>query len=907
MFFTTDGNETKRRRGLQARLLTGVAWAGLIGFGAATGMAQDSDGDTLSDFDETNTYLTDPFNSDTDGDGLRDDWEILGVPYTGFGGVQKRYQLPRPMSLSSNMARRKTILVETDSMGFPLRLNQAYRLVLVNAPVSNPDGTTGLDLVVITDEQAIPRTGWTYNPGAGINWPPEFAPFKMLHFGTSSERANADWYGAGGTSGPMREAKLKAFHYCVYADRLGNTTISGLAELPGNDFIVSLGGWFFGVPPLTASQLQWMIDTSNGTFLHELGHNLGLGHGGLTNVNYKPNYHSVMSYSWQVPRYIGGVSAGLLYLPIPPTNMQTLYAGSWSPWYSDTAFASVDENLLNENTTSMCGGCTGSHAGHVVPVGPWGPWGYGYLEFAAGTGVDWNRNGFPGEAPVTAGLNNPIPACVPTFCDPVSTCPLIDTCALNGFNDWNNLLYMGTGGNYSSGVSGAVVPTGPEMTFEDARMLSFVGGCGFEDPFDFYEEPADDLHERGGWKGWDNDPAFSAPVSQDVAYSLDTSVRIDGAADLVHEFCAGGTGAWSVSARQYIPSGFASGGAGQFAGSYFVMLNAYEDGVHDPAVDWSVQMQFDSNDGMLKVFHGDGINTINVPYATDRWVKIQVIVDIDDDWTRIYYDDELVTEYPWTGGVLGNGGGALDIAAVDLYANGSSPVYYDDFRIEEGCGALVDDDDGDGLDLLTEFRIPTNPCASDSDEDGLDDGTEIALGTEPLSPDSDLDGLTDGDEVNLFGTDPRNPDTDGNGTSDGDEDFDFDGLTNAEEIDTYGTDPLNPDTDGDGLPDGEEVNLFGSDPLNPDTDGDGHLDGFDNCPTVENPDQLDSDFDGIGDACECAGDVDGDFDVDITDLGILLSQFGWVGPGLQADLNGDGVVNITDLGEVLAAFGGGCL
>ena len=93
-------------------------------------------------------------------------------------------------------------------------------------------------------------------------------------------------------------------------------------------------------------------------------------------------------------------------------------------------------------------------------------------------------------------------------------------------------------------------------------------------------------------------------------------------------------------------------------------------------------MNFDSNDGMLMAYYGDGLNTVNVPYDTDRWVKIQATIDLDDDWTQIYYDDALVTEYSWTGGVLGGGGGASGIAAVDLYANGSTPVYYDDMKLK---------------------------------------------------------------------------------------------------------------------------------------------------------------------------------------------------------------------------------
>jgi hypothetical protein len=77
--------------------------------------------------------------------------------------------------------------------------------------------------------------------------------------------------------------------------------ISGAAEFFGNDLIVSLANFVneVGNPP----------DRFNigGTFMHELGHNLGLHHGGgFTSdgtaedlPNYKPNYLSVMNYNYQ--------------------------------------------------------------------------------------------------------------------------------------------------------------------------------------------------------------------------------------------------------------------------------------------------------------------------------------------------------------------------------------------------------------------------------------------------------------------------------------------------------------------------------------------------------------------------------------------------------------------------------
>jgi len=189
------------------------------------------------------------------------------------------------------------------------------------------------------------------------------------------------------------------------------------------------------------------------------------------------------------------------------------------------------------------------------------------------------------------------------------------------------------------------------------------------------------LHGQGDWKGWDNDPTVAALVTDEQARSAPHAAEIVGASDLVHEHAGYDSGRWAYTAWQYIPSDFESGGTDQFAGSYFILLNTYADGGPHESADWSVQMQFDSNDGMLKVYYGNGLNTINTPYDTDRWVKIQALVDLDADWTSIYYDDALIAEYAWTGGVLGDGGGAAQIAAVDFYASGSTPVYYDNISL----------------------------------------------------------------------------------------------------------------------------------------------------------------------------------------------------------------------------------
>lgn len=63
---------------------------------------------------------------------------------------------------------------------------------------------------------------------------------------------------------------------------------------------------------------------------------------------------------------------------------------------------------------------------------------------------------------------------------------------------------------------------------------------------------------------------------------------------------------------------------------------------------------------------------------------------------------------------------------------------------------------------------------------------------------------------------------------------------------------------------------------------------------------------GGGGTLPCAGDTDGDGDVDLQDLATLLGQFGTVAPGLSADFDNDGDVDLQDLASLLGAFGQPC-
>jgi hypothetical protein len=90
------------------------------------------------------------------------------------------------------------------------------------------------------------------------------------------------------------------WHYCIFAHQYQAsdytvTTSSGLAELGGDDFVVTLGAWSgeTGTPFEKAT-----------TLAHEFGHNLGLTHCGDMDCSivgdYTENLPSIMSYFYQI-------------------------------------------------------------------------------------------------------------------------------------------------------------------------------------------------------------------------------------------------------------------------------------------------------------------------------------------------------------------------------------------------------------------------------------------------------------------------------------------------------------------------------------------------------------------------------------------------------------------------------
>ena len=190
------------------------------------------------------------------------------------------------------------------------------------------------------------------------------------------------------------------------------------------------------------------------------------------------------------------------------------------------------------------------------------------------------------------------------------------------------------------------------------------------DNFDGYTngQLLDGTPDDGGWTGWADDPAAYGTVTDAEARSSPHSVEITVASDLVHEYEGYSSGQWIYTAWQYIPLDFEGM-------SYFIMLCGYDGG--GAGTVWVVQVHFDSElDTVVSEFNNE-----ELPVIYGEWVEIRVEIDLDGDWMDIFYGGDLLASHAYTDTVQGTGGGSLNIAAVDLFANGATPVYYDDISL----------------------------------------------------------------------------------------------------------------------------------------------------------------------------------------------------------------------------------
>jgi uncharacterized repeat protein (TIGR01451 family) len=274
-----------------------------------------------------NTECGIPTCIDTDRDGIWNNWESQG------GGIDVNNDGHIDLDLYVLGARpnRKDVFVEIDYM--PGKKPEDVALADVRkafdiAPVCNEDEgghcpagiASGIALHTLVDEELPAQDAILFDTSSvSIDLHNDFNDFKWgsdnpypgnhdilcgvkssdAHFGSISDRVNSNCQN-------ILEAKRRVFRYAIFGKELVATGAdqhpSGQAELGGNDLFIALGdSWLQTVDQLIPGHLK---ELQEATFMHELGHTLGLTHGGVRDqgdeeYNCKPNYFSIMNYLYQ--------------------------------------------------------------------------------------------------------------------------------------------------------------------------------------------------------------------------------------------------------------------------------------------------------------------------------------------------------------------------------------------------------------------------------------------------------------------------------------------------------------------------------------------------------------------------------------------------------------------------------
>src|SRR5262245_30898468 len=370
---------------------------------------------------------------DTDGDGLWDCWEDGTRWLDGKPGISFNNDGNRDLTLCVTVdtdgdgipdtvecanPNRKDIFVEIDWMQNadgtkshkpdPLAL-LAVRQAFAAAPVD----ANGVAVHFLVD-QAMPHVDIvSLEPCTGppVSGAAIYDALKASFFGTAAEQANANTI----------NAKRMAFHWMLFAHSLVGSTSSGCGEIRGDDVAITLAN--FGDPGPDGDR-NGTTSQQAGTVMHELGHNLGLDHGGADGINCKPNYLSVMNYLFQFTDFVNDRPLTYSF-----GALSTLTKG---------ASASEADGIGSQAMFPFLNGATTMHGSpnvgtavkaklgdHIepLPTGTVVPYGFG---------VDWDNDG---QVDI---LNITIPAEINKV---ISAGCTGDGTVLAGYNDWQNLTF----------------------------------------------------------------------------------------------------------------------------------------------------------------------------------------------------------------------------------------------------------------------------------------------------------------------------------------------------------------------------------------------------------------------------------------------------------------------------------
>lgn len=262
-------------------------------------------------------------DGDTDDDGIPDGVERFGLPdangsLTPLTGVQMD-----PC--------RKTIALEVDWMAD-------------GAHSHRPSDDAVADAVAAMDRAPVdanaPGTPAPPCPYAGFPVKPKGVQLVIDRSNAITEQAEfpiSSLAGVRDAPGNFARSRRPFMHYVLFVhDQKAGDSTSGRCCVDHRDFVVSLGSW--------GSDANSFRDQS-ATILHELGHSLTLGHGGGDERNYKPNYLSVMNYSFDPL----GIPDSTIAPNIDSNDPDSAPDLSFRLDYSRDALPQLDEAALEES------------------------------------------------------------------------------------------------------------------------------------------------------------------------------------------------------------------------------------------------------------------------------------------------------------------------------------------------------------------------------------------------------------------------------------------------------------------------------------------------------------------------------------------------------------------------------
>jgi hypothetical protein len=174
------------------------------------------------------------------------------------------------------------------------------------------------------------------------------------------------------------------------------------------------------------------------------------------------------------------------------------------------------------------------------------------------------------------------------------------------------------------------------------------------------------------WTTWSNAPGGTEDpfVSSTQAHSGTKSVNVLNANDCVFQLNDKTTGRYLIEWYMYVESGKLG---------YFNFLSDFAAGNSK----WALQA-FIINDSIF--VDANGASTAIGIFTSNNWKKMQVIVDVDDDFATLYIDGLEITSYQWSKGAQGTDN-SLKLDGINFYgwdndATGTSGYYIDDLKVD---------------------------------------------------------------------------------------------------------------------------------------------------------------------------------------------------------------------------------